>query len=1401
MAALILWLTAGVAHAVTCPSVVMGISPAVTGCYPMQETTGTTITDTVAGNNGTISGAYTLNQDGGIACNNSGGSGCSIKTPTNYANPQPVTFYIEFCGTSGGLLQLGTSSSLGASAYYVLFLDTHGHLTFGINNFTTYQVLQSPLPYADGNDHKAVVSLGPAGAKMYVDGQLVAESGVTLASYVNGYLFIGGINPAGWQLSQTRAQFNGTLATVAWWNGYQAGDYQGRLLTGGIPTAITNNYCTFTNQIASLNPATAQAFAKKTLTFTTTQFQVPGLGSTLPIGPSTIQCYTDPNGNIVPGCQLPQGAHVNLSIGSGQPIPLVIPASTSCDLTAIVLSQTDPPEVVSAVAVAGPQFAGVTVTNPPAGTIGTATITSPPAYSQTQSTTANVDIGVNGNVQQVILSGNATINLLDFQNGAHFDVYVTENSVGNFAPTFTVPAGWALSWSGGATAQPPMASVAGFATSLWEFSATSGTTVIGTAVQSLNFASNLSITGAIQIAGIPARGGGLGTITNIDYDKVVDLARFAAPGLRSAFTGSIISGSNQLTLTTPWDGEVGEGVFIPGAGATSAQVAPASMLAAPIGGRIAGIGFTTGAIAYKDGTNFIDNTAPSATHYGQPNAGAVYVELSTPCDNTTNVTVNYIYNGSTAVTGEVMGVCDGYKQWFWHQLANTTNGIKPASVVVTATVSGNAITGTDADTSTYQYECSYIDALGGLGPASAPATIVNTTVQAYPAAFNELTTSAIPTTAAGQACWLQKDFSGVWIRLGPIPDAIYLDEGNSDITATGPAPDIPAIPPTAATNEHLVSYVTAISSDKMTLTLADTALNTATNVTVYHDSLVALQDWLNTAGSGSATLQTKLYGEPGTYYTDGPLLATSGLNNGAPNRFTMDGGSASRANPGGFSVQRIGGDPGLPVFNILGIRNSYFEHMAFFANGQAVGAIHVDAVNQSANGEFPDWVRSRPYSFNSIIQPLTNNAGGYLFVEQGGSNCVASQTNPAFPQVRGQSVIENTGTNICGWLNIGTPGQNGITNKNTFEDISTAGGQGINSYNWLIAHPNSVSQADVQIWHDGENIGYNVPGLTRYCFANASGFNNKNYFVDNTNCVNTQEGFDFQSGTVVTIRDMVTAGLTGDGMGDPAGVPGECMFRSNAGVMNIENEESEDGVSYGIMFACGNGGTIEGHMTIMGTGLGSTIHPGGWLIATGSMLVLMNNRFNAGATAQCPKILSTALTSSTSNERGIVSIGNSYDSCTPNTSVFYNGSQINIGPGFPSGPYSLISENDYTADYTNSYRNAMLPSMDFTGKNILASIVATKPPVTPFSGTSGSASCSMSLQGTLKVATCSLTAYVETGTAETYPFPIVFTTTPVLLISGGSCGTYNPTANSIEIFLPANAAMTAETCNIVAEGQ
>ena len=87
------------------------------------------------------------------------------------------------------------------------------------------------------------------------------------------------------------------------------------------------------------------------------------------------------------------------------------------------------------------------------------------------------------------------------------------------------------------------------------------------------------------------------------------------------------------------------------------------------------------------------------------------------------------------------------------------------------------------------------------------------------------------------------------------------------------------------------------------------------------------------------------------------------------------------------------------------------------------------------------------------------------------------------------------------------------------------------------------------------------------------------------------------------------------------------------------------------------------------------------------------------------------------------------------------------------------------------------------------------------SGTSGSAVCAETLTAPLKIGSCYLNGYRETGAAQTYTYPVPFSTTPVLLKSGGSCGTYNPATTATALTLPANSAMTAESCNVTVLGQ
>jgi len=88
--------------------------------------------------------------------------------------------------------------------------------------------------------------------------------------------------------------------------------------------------------------------------------------------------------------------------------------------------------------------------------------------------------------------------------------------------------------------------------------------------------------------------------------------------------------------------------------------------------------------------------------------------------------------------------------------------------------------------------------------------------------------------------------------------------------------------------------------------------------------------------------------------------------------------------------------------------------------------------------------------------------------------------------------------------------------------------------------------------------------------------------------------------------------------------------------------------------------------------------------------------------------------------------------------------------------------------------------------------------------TAGTATCSQSEQGTLKLATCYLNGYQNTGTAQTATYPVAFSAPPTVLegsVSGNTCGTYNPSSSATALSLPANAAMTLETCTVTVIGQ
>jgi hypothetical protein len=208
----------------------------------MPGNVGTTIADQCDSNPMSINSDSSFTYPGNftISCNGIYSPiGCDLSTGVPYTNPQPASLLMAFSGTGGPLAQFGNMSSSSATAqYYELYLDTFGRLSWGVFNYGALDVLQTGTPdrptvFADGNEHIAIVTLGPKGQKIYADGYLLGTQKSTLGNYSQGYWYFGGANltassPSGeaWPYGPPNTYFNGTIYYAAWWNGTQLTDAQ-----------------------------------------------------------------------------------------------------------------------------------------------------------------------------------------------------------------------------------------------------------------------------------------------------------------------------------------------------------------------------------------------------------------------------------------------------------------------------------------------------------------------------------------------------------------------------------------------------------------------------------------------------------------------------------------------------------------------------------------------------------------------------------------------------------------------------------------------------------------------------------------------------------------------------------------------------------------------------------------------------------------------------------------------------------------------------------------------------------------------------------------------------------------------------------------------------------------------
>ena len=134
----------------------------------------------------------------------------------------PDTFSIEgwfktpVGSTTGGkIMSFGDSSSnTVVSAHYdrQIYLDSTGHVIFGVAPLGVRHTATSTAVYNDGSWHQVVATLGSGGMVLYVDGEKVGADGATTPAtsgeHYGGYWRLGG--DASW-VSSSQRWFNGSI--------------------------------------------------------------------------------------------------------------------------------------------------------------------------------------------------------------------------------------------------------------------------------------------------------------------------------------------------------------------------------------------------------------------------------------------------------------------------------------------------------------------------------------------------------------------------------------------------------------------------------------------------------------------------------------------------------------------------------------------------------------------------------------------------------------------------------------------------------------------------------------------------------------------------------------------------------------------------------------------------------------------------------------------------------------------------------------------------------------------------------------------------------------------------------------------------------------------------------------
>jgi len=222
-------LTFPVADWWNCPDVAGSTGARAARYYRLQESRGTTATNTgTAGTaaNGTYSStgvSYGVNGPNCGAGENDAvrldGSSGAIWTTQAVTNPQTFSVQLWFSTTTtrgGKLIGFGNGGdgSLSGSYDRHVYMTNTGQLVFGVYSTSIYTV-STPRAYNDGNWHlvSATYSAG-TGLRLYVDGALISSGAAPAAENITGYWRIGYDNLNTWPSAPSSNYFSGALSQV-----------------------------------------------------------------------------------------------------------------------------------------------------------------------------------------------------------------------------------------------------------------------------------------------------------------------------------------------------------------------------------------------------------------------------------------------------------------------------------------------------------------------------------------------------------------------------------------------------------------------------------------------------------------------------------------------------------------------------------------------------------------------------------------------------------------------------------------------------------------------------------------------------------------------------------------------------------------------------------------------------------------------------------------------------------------------------------------------------------------------------------------------------------------------------------------------------------------------------------